>query len=136
MIRYQTNTDGVIPSKLQGFFVGWPNPPSPETHLRILQAADHVVVAIDEESGRVVGFINAISDGILTAYIPLLEVLPEYQGKGIGKELVRRILEELEGLYMIDLVCMPDLHPFYEPLGLQPAFAMVQRNFDVQSGRR
>jgi ribosomal protein S18 acetylase RimI-like enzyme len=120
---------------LQGFFVGWPNPPRPETHLRILDAADHIVVAIDDQSGKVVGFINAISDNILTAYIPLLEVLPDFQGRGIGKELVQRMLAQLEGLYMIDLVCMPDLQGFYEPLGLQPAFAMVQRNFDVQSGR-
>ncbi len=28
----------------------------------------------------VVGFVNALSDGRLSAYIPLLEVLPDYRG--------------------------------------------------------
>ena len=48
-----------------------------------------------------VGFVTAISDGVLSAFIPLLEVLPEWQGPGIGTELVRRILAELEDFYMV-----------------------------------
>jgi len=39
------------------------------------------VVAIDDAHGRVVGFVNMLSDGALTAFIPRLEVLPGYQGK-------------------------------------------------------
>ena len=41
-----------------------------------------------ERSGQVVGFITAISDGVLSAYIPLLEVLPGWRSQGIGGELV------------------------------------------------
>ena len=63
--------------------------------------------------GRVLGFVTAISDGVLSAFIPLLEVLPERQGQGIGSELVRRILGELEDFYMVDLVCDPELEGFY-----------------------
>ena len=59
-----------------------------------------------------VGFITAISDGVLSAFIPLLEVLPA-PGPGIGSELVRRMLSELEDFYMVDLVCDPELEPFY-----------------------
>jgi ribosomal protein S18 acetylase RimI-like enzyme len=66
----------------------------------------------------VVGFVTAISDGVLSAYIPLLEVLPEYQGRGIGAELVRRLLDRLGGLYMVDLCCDEDVVGFYERLGL------------------
>jgi len=46
----------------------------------------------DTENGRVVGFVTAVSDGVVSAFLPLLEVLPEYQGRGIGSELVRRML--------------------------------------------
>ena len=53
----------------------------------------------------VVGFVTAVSDGVLSAYIPLLEVLPEYQDRGIGSELMRRILEQLDDLYMVDVLC-------------------------------
>src|SRR6266516_4620599 len=105
MIGYRDSVKGIEACRLEGFFVGWPEPPSPETHRRLLGRSDHVVLALDEETGRVVGFVTAISDGVLSAYIPHLEVLPAYQGRGIGSELVRRMLERLSGLYGIDLCC-------------------------------
>jgi ribosomal protein S18 acetylase RimI-like enzyme len=80
----------VTSAALQGFFVGWPSPPSPERHLELLRASTHVVFAVEGE--RVVGFVTAISDGTLSAYIPLLEVLPEYQRCGVGSELGMRAL--------------------------------------------
>jgi ribosomal protein S18 acetylase RimI-like enzyme len=46
-----------------------------------------------------------LSDGVLTACIPWLEVLPEYQGQGIGSELMRRLLDGTERFYSVDLVC-------------------------------
>ncbi|MBI5267914.1 MAG: GNAT family N-acetyltransferase [candidate division Zixibacteria bacterium] len=134
MITYTMSTADIHPSHLTGFFVGWPNPPSPERHLAILNAASHVVLAIDDQSGRVVGFIYAISDNILSAYIPLLEVLPEYKNQGIGRELVRRLLDQLKDFYMIDLICDDNLRPFYEKLGLKYHGGMIIRNYNRQSG--
>ena len=118
---------------LGGFFAGWPNPPSAITHYRILANSAAIVVArIDD--GTVVGFITAVSDHVSCAYIPHLEVLSAYQGQGIGTELVRRMLEKLRQLYMIDLVCDPPLQSFYERLGMQAVVGMVVRNYDRQSG--
>lgn len=131
---YQADLTGVTTTHLAGFFVGWPNPPSPETHLRILAGSRLIVLARDGEDGPVVGFINAVGDGVLTAYIPLLEVLPAHQGRGIGQELVRRMLELLREHYMIDLLCDADLQPFYAKLGMRPATGMLLRNYDRQSG--
>lgn len=135
MIDYVDSPHGITAEQLAGFFVGWPNPPSPETHLRLLHESDHVVLAIDSGDGHVVGFITAISDGVLCAYLPLLEVLPEHQKRGIGGELMRKMMAKLDGLYMIDLVRAENLGPFYERFGLIPADAMVIRNFARQSGR-
>lgn len=115
--------------------MGWPNPPSLETHLRLLQNSDHFVLAVDEETGNAVGFITAISDGVLSAYIPLLEVLPAYRGKGIGQELIRRMLAKLSGLYMVDLICDPEAQPFYERLGMKKATGMMLRNYENQAGK-
>jgi GNAT superfamily N-acetyltransferase len=134
MIAYVESADGIQPDQLRGFFVGWPNPPSPETHLRMLQGSAHVVLAIDDATHNVVGFITAISDGVSCAYIPHLEVLPEHQGGGIGTELVRRMLDQLRHLYMIDLLCDPEVQPFYERLGMRRAQGMLIRNYDRQSG--
>jgi len=133
MISYTVSVTGITAEQLGGFFVGWPDPPSPETHLRLLVNSDHFVLALDDTIGRVVGFVTAVSDGVLAAYIPLLEVLPAYQGQGIGSELVRRLLEKLRGLYAIDLICDPELQPFYERFGMKPYTGMILRNYEGQS---
>lgn len=133
MITYTSSLDSVTSEHLQGgFFAGWPNPPSPATHFQILTNNAAVVLARIDDS-MVVGFITAISDGISCAYIPHLEVLPEYQGRGIGTELVVRMLARLRHLYMIDLVCDPSLQAFYERIGMRPIVGMVVRNYDRQS---
>lgn len=134
MIVYTEALDGITPERLRGFFVGWPNPPSPTTHWRILTNSTHIVLALDGTDGSVVGCVTALSDGVLTAYIPMLEVLPAYQGRGIGSELVRRLLARLEGLYAVDLLCDPDVQPFYARLGLRPASGMLLRRYERQAG--
>lgn len=134
-IRYRTDLEGVSPDELTGFFVGWPSAPDPATHLRLLDNSYAFVLAVDAETERIVGFVNAVSDGVLSAYIPLLEVLPDWQGRGIGTELVERICAQLDDLYMVDLACDPELESFYEPLGFEATTAMIRRNYDHQSGR-
>lgn len=134
MTTYTDSLKNVTSENLKGgFFAGWPNPPSPTTHHRILANSAAIVLARVED-GTVIGFITAISDGISCAYIPHLEVLPAYHGRGIGTELVRRMLEKLKHLYMIDLVCDPGLQPFYERLGMRAVIGMVVRNYERQSG--
>jgi ribosomal protein S18 acetylase RimI-like enzyme len=128
LIVYIESVEGIRPGQLEGFFVGWPNPPSPETHLRLLANSDHIVLAVDGGTGNVVGFITALSDGVLAAYLPLLEVLPAYQGQGIGSELIRRMLEKLDGLRIVDLMCDPELQPFYARFGMKPYCGMIIRN--------
>ncbi|MBD3299655.1 MAG: GNAT family N-acetyltransferase [candidate division Zixibacteria bacterium] len=135
MIDYRGSVAGIQPDQLQGFFEGWPKHPTPERHLALLQNSDYVVIAWDDETQRVVGFINAVSDRVLSAYIPLLEVLPAYRKRGIGGELVRRMLERLSHLYMVDLTCDADLQPFYERLGMQRYTSMMMRRFDRQDGQ-
>ena len=82
---------------------------------------------------KVIGFISAISDGVSYAYIPHLEVLPEWQGKGIGSDLVRRMVRKLKDLYMIDLICDQQVQRFYERLGFEKAPGMIVRNFEQQA---
>jgi ribosomal protein S18 acetylase RimI-like enzyme len=133
MIEFTTDLSRLDDLSLNGFFVGWPNPPSTNSFKKILQNSQHVILA--HENNQLIGFINAISDGVLSAYIPLLEVLPGHQEQGIGKELTRRMLNELESYYMIDLSCDDGVVPFYEKLGLRKNNSMYVRNYKFQSGR-
>ncbi len=135
MIHYLESADTITPNQLAGFFDGWPRPPTPQTHLHILRSSDEVALALtDTPEPRVVGFATAITDGVLAAYIPLLEVLPDHRGRGIGSELVRRLLVRLDGLYMIDALCDQDVLPFYTSLGMEPATGASIRVYAHQSG--
>jgi ribosomal protein S18 acetylase RimI-like enzyme len=126
-IAYTTDLAGVRPAHLHGFFEGWPHPPTPESHLQILQGSFRVVLAREQGKPQVIGFVNALSDGVLSAFVPLLEVLPTYRGHGIGTELVRRMLDELDGLYSVDVVCDEELRPFYARFDMEPLLAMALR---------
>lgn len=134
MMIYKNSIDGISSDMLKGFFVDWLSPPIPNTHLKLLKKSSKVVIALDDNINQVVGFITAISDGVLSAYIPFLEVLPEYKNKGIGTELVNQMLKELENMYMIDLCCDDDKVPFYEKFGMIKSNGMVGRNYEMQSG--
>lgn len=120
----------------EGFFDGWPSPPSKEIHRRIMANSYRTIVAVDEEKRLLVGFITIISDGVLSAYIPLLEVVKEYRSKGIGKKLVERAIEETKDLYMIDLSCDDNVVSFYDQFNMFKSNAMFLRNFENQSGKR
>lgn len=128
MVKYTSSLDTIREEMLIGFFAGWPYPPDENTLMKILMGSYSVCLAVDDLDQKVVGFITAISDGVLSAYIPLLEVRPEYQHRGIGKELVHRMLQSLDGFYMIDLLCDADMQGYYEKLGMFRANGMLIRN--------
>lgn len=134
MVSYSESTVGLSERDLRGgFFEGWAAPPDPRHHLRLLQNSAHVVVARDD-SGAVIGFVTALSDGVLSAYVPLLEVLPAHRGAGVGTELVRRLMRHLGDLYMVDVMCDPEIQPFYERLGFVAASGAIRRNFEWRAG--
>lgn len=127
-VEYTSSVKGFTALSLAGgFFEGWRSPPSQSEHLTLLANSTHVVVATD--GARVIGFATAISDRVLSAHIPLLEVLPAYRGRGVGTELIQRLLAEVGPLYMIDVMCDPETMPFYERLGFSSGTGAVVRNY-------
>jgi GNAT superfamily N-acetyltransferase len=128
-VRYTDSLAGITAEMLAGFFEGWRQPPSPDKLLRILRGSSHVILAIDDDARRVVGLINALGDGGNSAFIPLLEVLPAYRRKGVGGELVRRMLQTLRDYPCIDLTCDPQLQSFYQRHGMTPSVGMVVRDY-------
>lgn len=127
-IEYRTSAASLRWEQFDGFFVGWPVRPSPQTLLAHLERSYRCVVAYEVNGDRVVGFATAVSDGLLAASIPLVEVLPGWHERGIGTELLERLLAQLGHLYMVDLTCDADVAPFYEQLGFVRGTAMVRRN--------
>ncbi|MFD4676416.1 GNAT family N-acetyltransferase [Lentzea sp. NPDC058450] len=126
MISYTTDVSGLTEADLAGFFVGWPVAPSPAQHLAVLRGSYRVVIA--RSGAEVAGFVHLISDGVLTGFVPWLEVRPAFQGRGIGTELMRRIVAEAAHLYSVDLTCDEELRPYYERLGMTALTGMGLRN--------
>lgn len=112
-----------------GFFVGWPNPPSSETLRNLLKRSLYRAIAV--EDNRLIGYATGLSDGVLFSTITSLEVLPEFQGVGLGKQLVEHLLSELPRVYAVDLICDPAVQPFYEKCGFTPYFGAVVRRREL-----
>jgi GNAT superfamily N-acetyltransferase len=73
------------------------------------------------DNTKLVGLGNAISDGHLTVYYPHLLVLPEYQGKGIGKMIVEKMQEKYKDFHMQMLTADEKSIHFYKKNGFERA---------------
>lgn len=73
------------------------------------------------EGKKLVGLGNAISDGYLTVYYPHLLVLPEYQGKGIGKLIMDKMQEKYSHFHMQMLTADGRSVDFYKKNGFERA---------------
>ena len=98
--------------------VDWLSGKYPE---RLKKALDHCETVITAwVSGKLVGLINVIDDGELTAYVHYLCVNPEYQGIGIGGELLIQIKERYRDyLYIIVIAEHEGLIEYYKKNGFE-----------------
>lgn len=64
---------------------------------------------------HLIGYIDSVSNEVTDAYIQDLMVHPLYQGKGIGTELLNRMIAVLKerGIYMISVIYDYKLKSFY-----------------------
>jgi GNAT superfamily N-acetyltransferase len=98
--REETAWRGVIPAMIRGSFC---------------------FLLAREAGGDIVGMGRVISDRVSDAYIQDVVVKLAYRGRGIGREIVRRLTNRcLEaGISWIGLVAEPGTEAFYEPLGFR-----------------
>ena len=103
--------------ELQDLFlsVEWSSGHYPDTLVVAMKNSDTVFSAWDND--KLVGLINVLDDGIMTAYSHYLLVNPEYQGRGIGKELVRLVTEKYKDYLRIILIAYDKEIGFYEHCG-------------------
>lgn len=78
----------------------------------------NVFIAVYDDK-NLIGIARAISDFAWVAYLSHLAVLPEYQGKGIGKELVDLLLREIGDEVSLLVHSADRATGFYESAGFE-----------------
>lgn len=78
---------------------------------------------------RLVGAGRALADGRDCSYVCDVAVVPELQGKGLGRAIVEDLVKRSAGHQKIILYANPGTEAFYEKLGFRPmrtAFAIFR----------
>lgn len=117
-IRYD-DTHEFTTDQLRDLFlsVDWSSGNYPDRLQIAMRNYETVFTAWDED--RLIGLICVMDDGTMNAYIQYVLVNPEYQGHGIGKELIRLVKEHYSDYLRIVLVAYSDKVPFYESCGMK-----------------
>ena len=69
------------------------------------------------DTEKIIGVGRALADGSDCSYICDVAVLPAYQGKGIGSDIVKKLIELSKGHKKIILYSSPGAESFYKKLG-------------------
>lgn len=69
------------------------------------------------EDGKLIGAGRALADGIDASYLCDIAVHPDYQGRGLGKEIVTRLRDLSRNHRKIILYAAPGKDQFYLKLG-------------------
>ncbi|EMI9086403.1 MULTISPECIES: GNAT family N-acetyltransferase [Bacillus] len=78
----------------------------------------YAIYAFDDK--KLVGMGRVLSDGVITGIICGVGVLPKYQSSGIGKEIMKRLIQHCEHNKVIpQLMCAENLQSYYESIGFE-----------------
>jgi ribosomal protein S18 acetylase RimI-like enzyme len=75
------------------------------------------VFVVDE--GRLVGAGRVVGDGVDAAYLCDVALLPSHQGRGLGQEIVSRLVALARGHRKIILYAVPGKEGFYKRFGFK-----------------
>lgn len=100
--------------------VGWGAPSYEQVEIALKKS--YVTFSV-KDGDTVVGMARLLGDGAMSYYVKDLAVLPEYQGKGIGRLLVQAIddyikTQMIDGTAVsVELMSSADKEDFYKKMG-------------------
>ncbi|MBR4421019.1 MAG: GNAT family N-acetyltransferase [Erysipelotrichaceae bacterium] len=85
--------------------------------------ADSLCVLGAYDSDKLVGILRAVGDGQTIVFVQDIIVLPEYQRKGIGTNLLKTIMEKYDDVYQMELLTdnTEKTKAFYRSVGFTSA---------------
>jgi ribosomal protein S18 acetylase RimI-like enzyme len=121
-VVFSSSTEGVDWAGLKAALVAgsFDNGRTPEQYRRSHQGSHAVVFA--RAGDRFVGNGRILSDGVCNAYLVDIWTAPAYRRRGIGSEMVNRLVATVPGQHVG--LYTDDMQAFYRALGfrLQPDF--------------
>ena len=69
------------------------------------------------DNEKLIGVGRALADGADCSYICDVAIHPNYQGRGLGKEIIERLIEDSKVHKKIILYAVPSKEPFYAKFG-------------------
>ena len=115
------DTHNFTPGQLQDLFlsVEWSSGHFPDKLAVAMRNFKTVFSAWDGD--KLIGMICAMDDGVMNAYVHYLLVRPEYQGKGVGQQLVEQMKAQYKDYLRIVVVAYNNEVGFYEHCGFSRA---------------
>ena len=105
--------------------VGWQHRVSdPDSFKKMLENTNRTVVAVD--GSRIVGFARALCDEVSNGYISMVAVASDQRGRGIGRELVRQLIKDDDGITWV-LRAGHESSKFWERVGFQSSRIAMER---------
>lgn len=93
----------------------WSSADKPNELYKALLNSHSLISAWDDD--KLVGIGNAISDGYLVVYYPHLLIHPDYQGRGIGQMIMKKMKEKYANFHMQMLTADGKAIDFYKKAG-------------------
>ncbi len=99
----------------------WKDSFNKESINKMIKGSFAFVVVINNKTKKAIGMGRLISDGVSDAYIQDLVIKNEYRNKGLGKKLVKFLVNHClnKNIFWIGLIAEPGSEDFYKPLGLK-----------------
>jgi GNAT superfamily N-acetyltransferase len=117
-VSYQIddNPDRIDPAMVWGalreaYWGKWRNS---EDVVAQIRSAWRVIGAYDEQTGEQVGFARAVSDGFGFAYLADVIVVEKHRGHGLGKRIVKAMIDDGPGAHFRWTLFTSDAHGLYE----------------------
>jgi GNAT superfamily N-acetyltransferase len=117
--RWSEHADGVDWDELSELYRVAPLGIKPPAALRTVFGNSRFVRFVYDDD-TLVGAGRVLADGIDCAYIADVAVHPGHQGRGLGRELIERLVAAADGHKKIILYANPGAEPFYASVGFLP----------------